>query len=180
MASDGVPAQFLARRQLDGGEHLRLELSSRIGHLDPRLDRAGLVFQVGVDVGDFSLQHLVDGKGNLHHGRLPHLDPWQFVFVDVGVDPDPGDVGDLQQLLAGHDAHPGEGLLLGHDAAVGAVQSQGLAQQTGLLQFLNLLLGDVPIGEARAGGLDQAPGAVGDLGEGAVGEAAAAVEGELV
>ena len=56
-----------------------------------------------------------------HRGGLPNLDEGQFVFIDVGEEPDVGEIGNRVELIARIDMHPRQRHLLDHGATLRCV-----------------------------------------------------------
>ena len=110
--------------QFDCGEHLRLQLPTGIGNLDPCLDRAGrFVHQVG-EIGDAAFQFQVGESADNNDRCLPSAHLCQILLVDIHQHPDVGKIGDGVETFGGVGEFTDDGVLLGNDAADGGTNRQ--------------------------------------------------------
>ncbi len=109
---DGVRGdlQRRSRRALedDVGVHLRLKLLSRVRELEPHLRRPRLLLERRVDVRHPPAPLAAGPVGERHPGRLADGDARQLRLVDVGEDPDRGEVDDVEEGVGRHHLHPVE------------------------------------------------------------------------
>src|SRR6266581_868312 len=147
--------QALAERdtQLDGAVHLRAqELVGRVRKLEADLRRARLCIQHRRDVGDARREALLGVGGERERGLLADLHERQLVLVDVAVDPDGREIGELVERHAGLHPLAGDRHLLDDDARDGRVDGERAPRLPALLELAHLLRREVPETEPLAAG----------------------------
>ena len=149
--------QFLPSRNLDRDVrvHLRFERQPRVGKSEPDLYRPALGVEKGVNEGDAALQRLSSIVGESDYGRLADLDERHFVLIDLGLDPDGGNVGDPVQGHARFDVHLLHGVFQDDDPRGWRLDGEVGLGLSGPGQLEDLLLGNVPQEQAPPAGLDQ-------------------------
>ena len=157
-----------------------LEQLAGVGKLETDFGGAGLWIERRVDKHDAPLQGGLRVVRERHRRRLSDLHEGQFILVDVGGDPDLGEIGDGVQLIAGFDIHPGQGHFLDDGAGQWGMDRQRATDLPGTLQILDVVLGDVPEFEAPVCHLQQRFRPLGDLWKGALTERALALERQQI
>src|SRR6185437_16707393 len=144
------------------GIHMLFQPPVGIGDFDPDFPPAGIRIDIRVDEVDLSSECLagIGGDGNLH--RLSDLDQAQILLEHLGNDPYSREIGDLEQRLAGHDAHAFDDLFFHDLPRYRRVQHQPSLHRPAAAQSLDLVVGNVPVFEPLRSTFDQPVGG-GDL-----------------
>jgi hypothetical protein len=163
----GHDQHVLRRRHVerDVDVHVRAERVPGIRQLDRDLHGPGLLAEERIDVAHAADDPAARLGGHLHDGSLTDLEPGHLVLVDLRLGPDLREVDDLVEVHARLDGHAFERLThLLDDQAVGRRDGgERAADGARALQFVNLGVADVPVGEPLAAGLDERAGAPGRL-----------------
>ena len=156
---------FAAYRRLDFylREHLRFELEFGVGKPEADFGGAGGPLEIGVDIVDGAGEGLPRQVFQGHGHRLPHFDPGQFVLVNLGIHPNRGKIGHLQQGHGHLNVHALGHHALGDDAVDWGHQDQILSYLSRSFQSIDLPGGDIEISQAAAGGRQQAFGPLSHL-----------------
>ena len=167
---DGIAGDHESRPQgdlqLHIGIHPRLEPLARIHQLEADFGGTRLRLDGGVEERDAPLQDRLGVIREGHRGGLPNLDEGQFVFIDVGEEPDMGEIGNRVELIARVDMHPRQRHLLDDGAALRRMDGQRPEHLAGALQVLDMVLRNVPELQTPTGRLEQGLRPRGDLWEG--------------
>jgi hypothetical protein len=136
-------------RQLDLGEHAGFEQHSRIAQFDADRNAAGFRLERRIDVADGPLENLLRVGVDLDPGRRTGFYHPDVLLEDVGDHPDRRQIGHLIERFTRHETHALHGLLLGHDAGNRRAEAERAPGVSGTGQGLELLVGDVPVFQAR-------------------------------
>ena len=85
------------------GIHIRFEFQVGIVKCQANDHISGFALEIGINKGHLAGIGFARQVGQGHAGRQSFPDHGQFVFINVGLDPDPGKIGDLVNRFAGHD-----------------------------------------------------------------------------
>ena len=137
------------------GEHVGLQDQLRIVQFHPHSGRAGRWVHGRIDEGQGSLKG-ASGQIAQFDGRpLPFPNPGKLVFVNIDVNPDPGQIGDGVEIVVRADLHPLPHHQLGDDALGRRMQAERLVDLPGCEQAVDLGRRDIPKLQPAAGCLEQ-------------------------
>jgi hypothetical protein len=153
---------------------------ARVGKLDPDLGGPGLGLKSGIEKGDAPLEHSSGIIGERHRRCLSDFDKGELVFIDVGRDPDMGQVGNGVELIARVDMHPSQRDFLDHRPALRCMDGQGSEDLTSALQVVDVVFRNIPELQPPARHLEERFRPFGYLREGAPAERALTFEREQI
>ncbi len=119
-----------------------------VGQLDAHARRARARIERRVDEHDLAGEGLVGIGDDAQFRLLAEMHEAELLLEHVGKNPHRGQVGDLEQHLAGHETHALHARLLQHHAARARAIGEQPPRLAFLLQRLQLLVGDFPVAQA--------------------------------